>query len=341
VGACTLRTVIRSQEEPRDIKDDYRMRTCELICLMALLIAHSQATRAQVDASGAEKGNSFGLKLSVDEVNLTFHAADANGMPVNDLKLEEFGILDDGRTPRRVVRFQLLEDAPIRGGILMDTSESMTDHVARDRAISIKYVEHMLGQKADKGFLMEFGYTSNVMTPWTSDSAVLASGIRNVAADKQNLLGGTALFDALFRACFSEFSKVDHATSGNFILLFSDGQDNTSRTSLREAVDMCQRSDTAVYVFRSTAGTQLFSSGPKTLRELAEQTGGRVFNADDSDAYIDSDLGIIESELRNLYRVIYNPAELKHNGMFHRIELETPERVATISVRSGYYAPDR
>jgi Ca-activated chloride channel homolog len=317
------------------------MRACGLICLMSLLIAHSQAALAQVDASGAEGDNSFSLKLSVDEVNLTFHAADAHGMPVNDLKLEELRILDDGRAPRRVVGFQRLEDAPIRAGILMDTSESMTEQVARDKAISIRYAGHMLRQRADKGFLMDFGYTSKLLTPWTSDSAALATGIGNVAAGKQNPLGGTALFDALFRACFSEFSKVDHATSGNFILLFSDGQDNASRTSLQQAVDMCQRSDTAVYVFRATAGTQLFSSGPKTLRELAEQTGGRVFNVGDSDNEIDSDLGFIEAELRNQYRIIYNPAELKRNGMFHRIELQTPERVATISIRSGYYAPDR
>jgi VWFA-related protein len=308
---------------------------------MSLLIAHSQAALAQVDASSAEGDNSFSLKLSVDEVNLTFHAADAHGMPVNDLKLEELRILDDGRAPRRVVGFQRLEDAPIRAGILMDTSESMTEQVARDKAISIRYAGHMLRQRADRGFLMDFGYTSKLLTRWTSDSAALATGIGNVAAGKENPLGGTALFDALFRACFSEFSKVDHAASGNFILLFSDGQDNASRTSLQQAVDMCQRSDTAVYVFRATAGTQLFSSGPKTLRELAEQTGGRVFNVGDSDNEIDSDLEFIEAELRNQYRIIYNPAELKRNGMFHRIELQTPERVATISIRSGYYAPDR
>ena len=317
------------------------MRACGLICLMALLTAHARARPAQADAPGAEGGSSFSLKLSVDEVNLTFHAADAHGMPVNDLKLEELRILDDGRAPRRVVGFQRLQDAPIHAGILMDTSESMTEQVPRDRAISIKYAEHLPRQRADAGFLMDFGYTSNLMTPWTSDSAALATGIRNVAAGKENPLGGTALFDALFRACFSQFSKVDHAASGNFILLFSDGQDNASRTSLHEAVDMCQRSDTAVYVFRATAGTQLFSSGPKTLRELAEQTGGRVFNVGDSDDEIDSDLGSIEAEQRNQYRVIYNPAELKHNGMFHRIELQTPERVLTISIRSGYYAPDR
>ena len=66
-----------------------------------------------------------------------------------------------------------------------------------------------------------------------------------------------------------------------------------------------------------------------------------MFNVGDSDDEIDSDLGSIEAEQRNQYRVIYNPAELKHNGMFHRIELQTPERVLTISIRSGYYAPDR
>ena len=319
------------------------MRTCWLICLMALLTAHRQARGAQADAPGAEDGNSFSLKLSVDEVNLTFHAADAHGMPVNDLKFEELRILDDGRTPRRVVGFQRLEDAPIHAGILMDTSESMTEQVPRDRAISIKSAELLLGQRADQGFLMDFGYTSKLMTPWTSDSAALARGIRHVSAGKENPLGGTALFDALFQACYSEFSKADHAASGNFILLFSDGQDNASLTSLQEAVDMCQHSDTAVYVFRATAGTQLFSSGPKTLRELAEQTGGRVFIVGDSDHEIDLDLdlGFIEAELRNQYRVIYNPAELQHNGMFHRIELQTPERVATISIRSGYYAPER
>ena len=310
---------------------------------MALLTAHRQARGAQADAPGAEDGNSFSLKLSVDEVNLTFHAADAHGMPVNDLKFEELRILDDGRTPRRVVGFQRLEDAPIHAGILMDTSESMTEQVPRDRAISIKSAELLLGQRADQGFLMDFGYTSKLMTPWTSDSAALARGIRHVSAGKENPLGGTALFDALFQACYSEFSKADHAASGNFILLFSDGQDNASLTSLQEAVDMCQHSDTAVYVFRATAGTQLFSSGPKTLRELAEQTGGRVFIVGDSDHEIDLDLdlGFIEAELRNQYRVIYNPAELQHNGMFHRIELQTPERVATISIRSGYYAPER
>lgn len=31
--------------------------------------------------------------------------------------------------------------------------------------------------------------------------------------------------------------------------------------------------------------------------------------------------------------------DLQHDGSFHRITLETPDRVATATIRSGYYAP--
>jgi hypothetical protein len=42
---------------------------------------------------------------------------------------------------------------------------------------------------------------------------------------------------------------------------------------------------------------------------------------------------------RNQYRLIYRPAELRHNGAFHRVELKAPERLDNIKIRSGYYAP--
>jgi hypothetical protein len=43
--------------------------------------------------------------------------------------------------------------------------------------------------------------------------------------------------------------------------------------------------------------------------------------------------------MRNQYRIAYKPAELKHDGAFHEIELVGPDRVKSITVRSGYYAP--
>ncbi|HEY1904118.1 MAG TPA: VWA domain-containing protein [Terracidiphilus sp.] len=307
---------------------------------MLALLAFSQGVTAQTDASQVQDEASYRFSLAVDEVSLTFHAVDAQGLPINDLKIDELRLLDNGRAPRRIVAFQLLKNYPIRAGILMDTSESMTGQVRHDRAISIEYAQRLLRQRTGQAFVMDFGYVSKIAQPWTSDPIALTAGIRQVIAGRDNPLAGTAMFDAIFRACYSEFGKIDHAASANFVLLFSDGEDNASHTSLREAVDMCQRSNTAIYAFRSEPKPELFSSGPKNLAELAAETGGRVFNGEDSDAGIDLDLHTIEAELSNQYRLIYNPAELKHDGVFHQIELSGPERVDTIRVRSGYYAPE-
>ena len=108
---------------------------------------------------------------------------------------------------------------------------------------------------------------------------------------------------------------------------------------LEEAARACERTNTAVFAFLSTASPDRDSSGPKALRELAEKTGGRLFHADDSDDSIWTDLQEIESEMRNQYRLVYNPAELKHDGSFHEIELQPPDRVSRVAVRSGYFAP--
>jgi VWFA-related protein len=82
-----------------------------------------------------------------------------------------------------------------------------------------------------------------------------------------------------------------------------------------------------------------FSAGPKALAKLASETGGRVFHDDDSETEIHNDLRIIEADLRNQYRLIYKAADFKHDGSFHRIELQAPDRVKSIAIRSGYYAP--
>jgi Ca-activated chloride channel family protein len=134
---------------------------------------------------------------------------------------------------------------------------------------------------------------------------------------------------------YLEFGKIDHAASGNFILLFTDGEDNASHTSAEEAIDACQHSNTAIYAFRATS--QSGSSGPGTLAQLASGTGGRVFFDDDPDAVIEKNLAMIEADLRNQYRLVFHPADLKHDGSFHHLELHTPDRVQALNIRTGYY----
>ena len=251
-------------------------------------------------------------------------------------------LLDNGKPPHRILAFQSLENFPIRAGILMDTSQSMEASLPSDRAISIKYAQQILRQQTDRAFVMDFGYVSKITQPWTSDPNALAAGIRDsrgAGGGASGSAGTTALFTAIYQACLNQFGRINNAASGNFILLFSDGEDNASRASFKDAVDMCRRANTAIYAFRAESKSSSSSSGPKTLAELASESGGRVFFDDDAEAKINDDLRIIEADLRNQYRLVYKPAEWKHDGTFHRVELKAPERVDSITVRSGYYAP--
>jgi Ca-activated chloride channel homolog len=306
--------------------------------LAAALIACGMHAKSQGRTSNAE-APSYSFSMPVDEVSLTFHASGADGRAVTDLKLADLSIYDNLKRPSRILAFELLHDAPIRAGILLDTSESMDPFIARERTIAQNYVDQFLRPPGDDAFIMNFGYVSKITQPWTSDRSALALGIRASSAGSANPLGGTSLFDTVFGACLYQFGKSERPASGNFIVLFTDGEDNSSHVDLKSTVDACQRSNTAIYAFRPRESET--SSGPKNLELLTSQTGGRVFSLHGADPEMESDLRAMEADQRNRYWLVYKPAELKHDGHFHEIYVGAPERNdhITIDVRTGYYAP--
>lgn len=319
------------------------MRQAWIICslLIFTLFAQVRRTDSQTNTSiaTAPSTGDYNLSVAVDEVSLIFHAEDTHGLPVNDLKLSELSLLDKGKPPRKILAFELLRDYPIRVGVLVDTSLSMHKHLAAIRAISSKYAQSLLRQQTDQAFVVDFGGRSKILQPWTSDPNALIKAIGGATASEISLLGSTtALFDTLYATCHYQFGKINHAASANFIMLFSDGEDDSSHVSLKQVVDMCQSVDTAIYAFRAE-DSSFGSAGPRILTELASETGGRVFRDNNSPAGIYDDLRTIEANLRNQYRLIYTPPEVKHDGLFHRIELKMPDRVDRLTVRSGYYAP--
>jgi len=312
-----------------------------VICgfLIFALFADAHCTMAQTNAAEAQNASPLNFNVSVDEVSLTFHASDVRGLPVANLKLNDLTIYDNLKRPGKVLVFQSLRDAPIRVGILLDTSESMEGFISRGQAVSIEYVQRLLRPQTDHAFVEDFGYVSRIIQPWTSSPFALANGIGEATAGRDNPRPGTALFDTVYSACLYQFGKSDSLASGNFILLFTDGEDNTSHVDLKDVVNICQRANTTIYAFRPEPN-QDSSSGPRNLGLLTSGTGGRVFHLDNSEAGIYKDLSTIDSGLRNQYWMVYRPAELKHDGKFHEIYVGAATDNITIDARTGYYAPD-
>src|ERR1700733_5259614 len=91
-----------------------------ILCALLLgICADANHTEAQTKA---QRLPSYSFTVSVDEVSLTFHAADAHGLPLHEPKPDELNVPDNGKSPPRIGSFHSLRDFPIRAGILMDTS---------------------------------------------------------------------------------------------------------------------------------------------------------------------------------------------------------------------------
>jgi Ca-activated chloride channel homolog len=311
--------------------------------IVVLASARAQGLRAQEAAVGGV--GPYTLTVGVNEVSVPFHVADFHGVTITDLTLNDLRVLDNGKAPKQIVSFEVYRDLPIRAGILIDTSRSVLENLHRNQQISIEYARQFLRKRAneeegerpgDEGFVMRFDSEAKVLVDWTGDGDALAASIRNVAVDHESRMGGTAIYDAVYKACRDQFGKLGSVATGNFLLLFSDGLDNASHTRVEDDVDICQQTNTAIYVFSGTSKS-MFIEGQKTLTDLTEQTGGRIF-FDQTGEAIQGDLRLIEASVRNQYRLVYKPAKVKSDGSFHRIKLESPNRGGVITVRSGYYA---
>jgi Ca-activated chloride channel homolog len=301
-----------------------------MLSLISGPILFSQTPQAPLPAP-----DSYTLRVAVDEVSLTFHAADFHGIPMDDLKLDDLRILDNGKPPRQIVSFEAHQNLPVHFGILMDTSQSMLEYLPRNQAIANQYLTQLLRKQTDRVFLMRFDSESKVLQDWTSEGETLTASLLSVSSDHASRLGGTALFDSIYKACRDQFGTND-PLNGNFILLFTDGIDNASHARLEDDIDICQQANVAIYTF-SIEPKSFLSEGQKILTKLSNQTGGVLF-FDQTRETIWNDLRVIDSNLRSQYRLVYKPQHFKRDGSFHRIKLDSPTRGGVITARSGYYA---
>lgn len=288
--------------------------------------------------TASDDSSSYTVRIPVDEIGLTFHAADAMGMPLTHLVKSDVRIWDDGKPQSDIVMLESLEDLPIRVGFLFDTSASMMDDLATNRSIIRMYASRLMRRGVDRAFVMQFDSETLIRQNWTDSDDRIAAGAAAVRM-RSDHLPITSIFDSLYTACRDQWSGDRGEVTGNFILLFSDGLDDHSHAYLSEAVDMCQRTRTAIYVI-SNSRKSPFSAGQRTLEELVSETGGRIF-FNPQGGHIWEDLRLIEAEQRNQYRLVYKPSEFKANGEFHRTKARCSVKGAKIFARSGYYAFSR
>jgi VWFA-related protein len=273
------------------------------------------------------------ITVEVFRANFLMSVTDKRGRFVTDLKKEDFEV-KESKKKQDILEFVAESNLPLRLAIVVDTSNSIRDRFKFQQEAAIEFVQSVVRRNVDKAIVVSFDTSAQLAVDLTDDTGKLEGAIRNLRPG-----GGTALYDAIYFACRDKLMQDQPMYKfRRALVLLSDGDDNQSRYSRDQALEMAQKADVVLYTI-STNITRIPTEGDKVLKYLSEETGGVTFfpfRASDLTQSFEN----IANELRSQYAILYRPEPLKLDGLYHPVEIKIKGRKDLIvRTRKGYYAP--
>jgi VWFA-related protein len=264
--------------------------------------------------------------VDVDVVQITAVVTDGEGRFVRGLKQADFRVYDDGR-PQPITHFAS-ENIPLELVAALDVSSSMRDSMGMVKDAAKRFLAGL----APSDQVTVLAFNENIFTPArrSTDPAM-----RLRAVDRLGAWGGTALYDAIIRA----IDILGRQSGRRAIVLFSDGDDQSSHAALDQAIRATEGSDATIYAIglgRAVKAPTL----QKLLEQVASVSGGRAFFTDDV-ARLDDGFGEILEDLRHQYLLSYAAPDSRRDGVWHTIRVEVEGGRHRARARQGYRLSDR
>ena len=303
-----------------------------IITLSAALLA-SQAQPNDDKPARQEPDDKNRIVLDVSRVNMLFTVSDKKGRFVTDLGRDDFEIFEN-KKPQKMLEFNAESNLPLRLAILIDTSNSIRERFRFQQEAATAFITNVVRPRQDKAIVVSFDTAAELVADLTDDTEVLEKAVRGLRPG-----GGTALYDAVFFACRDKLMQDQPLYKfRRAMVILSDGEDNQSRYSRDQALEMAQKADVVVYTI-STNITRIETEGDKVLKYFAAETGGQAFfpfRAQDLNQSFEN----IANELRHQYNIFYRPEPLKTDGLYHPVDIRIRGRKdLLVRARKGYYAP--
>ena len=305
-----------------------------VVCLSVSALICGQDTGRKPSVEEATDPNR--IVLDVTRVSMLFTVADKKGRFVTDLVKDDFEITEN-KKQQNIMEFTAESNLPLRLAILIDTSNSIRERFRFEQEAAVEFVNSLM-RPEDKAVVVSFDTAAELVADLTEDTAKLGKAIRDLRPG-----GGTALYDAIFFA--SRDKLMQDQPRHKFrraMVVISDGEDNQSRYTRDQALEMAQKADVVVYTIStnsmsSKAGAE--TEGDKVMKYFARETGGLPFfpfKVQDMAQSFEN----IANELRHQYNVLYRPEPLKTDGQWHPIDIRVKGRKdLAVRARKGYYAP--
>jgi Ca-activated chloride channel family protein len=276
------------------------------------------------DSKQTQKNPQDKIVLNTKLVNLTVSVNDKLGRFVAGMTKEDFEIFDDNI--RQDIAFFSDDDAPISLGIVYDVSSSMGNFSSRSLAMLRHFFDN--SHTEDEFYVYAFNNRVQLVQDFTSLPEAVLSRVTFIKAK-----GSTALFDATYAAVEKVREGRHHK---KVILIFSDGEENSSRYSGRELQNLLKENDVQIYAI----GMSEFSDGAGTLKFIAEPTGGQaLFPFDYASAeVVYTRLALM---LRRQYVIGFYPSNVTSGTAWHKlhVQIKAPKQLGKLklSYKNGYW----
>jgi len=285
------------------------------------------------------------ISVNVNLVNVAFSAHDSQGKQIENLTRADIELYEDA-VPQKVEFFARSTDLPLTLALIVDVSGSQ-DHFGKQHKKDLEVFLHQVLRPQDRVFLVCFGNHLRLASDYTNSAEAILEGYEQYGKDKSHVIElgpkedrdlGTAFYDSIY---YSVTEKLADAQGRKAILMFSDGEDNSSSHNMMTTIETAQAANVPIYAIRYTETkrgklTARNKYGISVMDRIAKETGGLHINAENTapDVYFQQ----IADELRSSYDVGYYPTNKTKDDSFRKIVIRTKSDGVNIRSKTGYFA---
>ena len=270
----------------------------------------------------------------VDLVSLTITVTEGTRY-VTNLDEADFEVFEDG--VRQPLTFFSRVQQPIALSVLLDTSASMEGKLGVAQEAAVGFARRL--RPGDVMEVIEFDNQVSIVQEFTGEIPLLEKAIQSTTVN-----GSTSLYNAIYIALKN--LRRNRATNTSdirrqAIVVLSDGDDTSSLIEYEEVLDLAKRSETAIYAIglrQGNEGRREFKEAEFVLRQLSQETGGRVFFPTAA-SELPRIYEQIAEELSSQYSIAYSSKNPHRNGAWRRIAVRIARPGLTPRTRQGYYGP--
>ena len=281
------------------------------------------------------------IRVDVNLVTVAFSVRDASGGLVDNLTKDDFEVAEDA-APQKIAFFAKSVDVPLTLG-----ASGSQEHFAKQHENDLKaFLKEALGPH-DRAFLVGFGNHVRLVSDLSTSGEEMMESWRLYDKDSRRFpeLGpkedrdlGTAFYDSIY---YPVTEKLASENGRRALLLFSDGEDNSSSHDMMTAIEAAQNANVVIFAIRYTEKkhgklTARNQYGVRVMDRIARETGGMHIDAEQTDPH--TYFRQIAEELRTSYELAYYPKNAAKDDTFRKVVVTVKRPGLTVRSKTGYFS---